>query len=252
MAFANYLALERGASLPKGSRFKALFSALGLGPESPAVQELLLAYLGDLLGSEDLLAGFTGSRPTDPAPSSWIMAEKAARQAIGQRSVQLTLKQYEALAGDGRAYACHVILANTRGGVTKRELVARTRLGAKDVDAALLKLKSANLARVSGARAASPLAGKYVVPPSPSANSSLAGCYARLQAYRRQWVLEQGACVEARYLILRAGKAKFLQYFPHLADVVSMAAVYGDVAPDPGSQMYLVEGRVTRIFEPQH
>lgn len=250
VAFTNYLALERGASLPKGSRFKALFSALGLGPESPAVRELLLAYLGDLLGSSDLLAGFKDGRSPDPAPSSWLLAENAARQTIGQRSVQLTLKQYEALAYDGRAYACHVLLANTQSGLKKAELAARTRLSAKDVDAALGKLKAAGLAMVSGSRALSPLAGKYVVPPTPSANSALAGCYARLQAHRRRWVERHGACVEARYLILRASKAKFSQYFPHLADVVSMSAVYGDVTPGPDSQMYLVEGRATRIFEP--
>jgi hypothetical protein len=250
VAFANYLALEKGGSLPKGSRFKALFSALGLGPESPAVRELLLAYLGDLLGSENLLAGFTDGLSADPAPSSWLLAENAARQTIGQRSVQLTLRQYEALAADGRAYACHVLLANTRGGLTKKELAARTQLSAKDIDAALGKLRSAGLAKVSGSGASSPLAGKYVVPPPPSANSALAGCYARLQAHRRRWIEQHGACVETRYLVLRAAKAKFSQYFPHLADVVSMAAVYGDVTPGPDSQMFLVEGRVTRIFEP--
>lgn len=250
VAFANYLALEKGASLPKGARFKALISALGLASESPEVRELLLAYLGDLLGSENLLAGFTHDRSADPAPSSWLLSENAARQTLSQRSVQLTLKQYEALAADGRAYACHVLLANTKGGLLKKELSDRTRLAAKDVDAALKTLKAAGLAKVDGARASSPLAGKYVVPPPPSANSSLAASYAKLQAHRRLWVEQHGECVEARYLVLRAAKPKFAQYFPHLADVVSMAAVYGDVTPGPGSEMYLVEGRATRIFEP--
>ncbi len=243
------IARELKRRQPKGARFKALVSALGLGPESPEVRELLLAYLGDLLGSGDLLSGFNDGRSADPAPSSWLLAENAARQTISQRSVQLTLKQYEALAADGRAYACHVLLANTRGGLTKKELAARARLGAKDVDAALGKLKAAGLAKVNGAKAASPLAGKYVVPPTPSANSSLAGCYARLQDYRRRWTEQHGARVETRYLVLRAAKGKFIQYFPHLADVVSMAAVYGDVTPGPDSEMYLVEGRATRIFD---
>lgn len=252
VAFANYLALERGKSLPKGGRLKPFLSALGLGPESLGTQELLLAFFGDLLGSEELLAGFAKGRSADPAPSSWLMAENAARQTIGQRSVQLTLKQYEVLAGDGRAYACHVLLANTRGGLRKAELSARARLSAKEVDAALGKLKAAGLAKVSGVQASSPLAGKYVVPPTPSANSALADCYVRLQAHRRRWAEEHGACVEARYLVLRAAKNKFTQYFPHLADVVSMAAVYGDVTPGADSQMYLVEGRATRIFDDPH
>ena len=246
VAFANYLKMEKCLSLPKGRSLEAIVSALGLSPESAGVRELLLAYLGELLGSDRLLAGLKTAPSTDPAPISWLLAENAVRQAVGQRSVQLKLRQYEALAADARSYACHVILANTNGGMAKKDLAAMTGLGPKDLEAALGKLRSAGLAKTTAASASSPLAGKFIAP--PEITPALAGVYARLQEYRREWVSRHGKAVENRYLILRASQAKFAQYRTHLADVVAMSAFYGDVAPGPDSAMYLVEGRATRIF----
>ena len=86
--------------LPKASRLKSLLANLGLSLDSPDARELLYAYLGDVLGSEDLLAALKAAPSADPAPASWLVAENAARQAIGQRTIQLDLRQYEALAKD--------------------------------------------------------------------------------------------------------------------------------------------------------
>jgi transcriptional regulator with XRE-family HTH domain len=249
VAFANYLKMEKGGVLPKASRLKSLLANLGLSLDSPDAKDLLFAYLGDVLGSEDLLAALKRPAAADPAPLSWLMAENAVRQAIGQRTIQLDISQYEALARDPNAYACHVILANTKGGLTKKELASRTRLTPKEVDAAAAGLAAAGLAKLSKDRVESPLAGKYVVPPIPT--PALSGIYAKLQAYRREWLRRHGSTVAAPYLLLRAPKGKFSQYLPHLSDVVAMSAVYGDVAPGPESEMYLVEASVTRLFEPR-
>lgn len=58
VAFTNYLALERGNSLPKGRRLEGLVAALGLEPGSRAARELVLAFLKDTLGSETLARPF--------------------------------------------------------------------------------------------------------------------------------------------------------------------------------------------------
>ena len=90
VAFTNYLGLERGRSLPKGRRLEGLVAALGLDPASRAARELVLAYLSDVLGSQTLVRPFEIAPLPDPAPPGWQIAEHAARQALGGRSVRLT------------------------------------------------------------------------------------------------------------------------------------------------------------------
>lgn len=247
MAFTNYLNIEQGGSLPRGERIGTLTSALGLLPGSEPLRELLLAFLFDHLGSDALL-GCLRYDEKDPSPSSWLLAENASRQAIQGRSVQLTLEQYQALAVDGGAYACHVLLVNTLGGLTKHALCAELGLSGSDLNKALAGLKAARLVKKAGDRFLSPYQGKYVVPPAPRLTPALASCYARLQQHRAKWA-RNGTGADARYLILRAERAKFARYSQHLADVVSMSALYGDVEPGPDSEMYLVEGRITRLFQ---
>ncbi|MBI3554585.1 MAG: hypothetical protein HY077_18990 [Elusimicrobia bacterium] len=246
LSFTNYLSFERGKSLPQGPRLSALVSALGLSALSPGTRQLLYAYFRDILGSDELLKALASGSP-DPAPGSWQVAESATRQAISQRSHQLTLQQYQALADDRGVYACHVVLANTKGWVDKAELSAQVGLSGKALEAALKALKAAGLAELGPGRARSPLAGQYVVP--PVITPATAGVYARLQAYRNEWVKGTGKVNFSRYLILRAPEAKFSGYLPHMADVVSMSALYGDVNRCEDSAMYLVEGRVTKLFD---
>lgn len=246
LSFANYLNLEKGRSLPRGSRVERLLEATGHAPGSPAARELLYAYFRDVLGSDKLLGAWSASPRTDPAPPGWQAAELAARQAIQQRSVQLTLEQYEALVGDPLAYGCHVILANTRGWLSPLELCGMLRAGRAKVATALRRLGTAGLAECASGKARSPLAGKYVVPPVVS--PATVGIYARLQAYRNDWEKRHGHRIHQSYLTLRASRKAFADYLPHLSDVVALSAVYGDVAPGPDSELYLVESRVTRVF----
>lgn len=248
VAFTNYLGLERGRSLPQGRRMERLVSALGLEPASRAARELVLAYMRDTLGSEALMRSFETTPPADPAPAGWQIAENAARQALGGRSVRLTPEQYALLAGDEATYACHVVLANTRGWVETKELSRMLGLSPSDLRRRLAILSAAALAQVRGEKVRSPLAGKYVMPPlsSPAAAFSAS----RLRKHRDEWLRRRGKSVHQSYLILRAPEPKFRDYLAHLSDVVAMSALYGDVEQGAGSGVYLVEGKVTRLFDP--
>lgn len=247
MAFTNYLNVEQGRSLPKGERVPVIADALGLTLGSDGLRDLLFAYLADHLGTEEPLESLRAGGQ-DPAPSSWLLAESASRQAVQGRSTHLSLDQYEAIASNSGAYACHVLLVNTRGGMSRKELAAETGVNGASLEVALTTLRKAGLLKAAGDRLISPLQGKYVVPPAPRLLPELAGSYARMRRHRDQWV-DAGSGLDARYLILRARRGKFQRYLQHLADVVAMSALYGDVEPGPDSEMYLVEGRVTRLFK---
>lgn len=144
------------------------------------------------------------------------------------------------------AYACHVILANTKAWVDKKELGAMVGRSGKPLEAALKSLAAAGLAELSPGRARSPVAGRYVVPPVVSPATS--GIYARLQAHRDEWARSCGKVDFARYLMVRSSKGKFAAYLPHLTDVIGMSALYGDIGEVDDPALYLVEGRVTRLF----
>ncbi len=247
LSYANYLNLEQGKSLPQGKRLRKILEGLGVSPESPAGRDLVRAYFRDVLGSDELLRSWSAPLAPDPAPTSWQIAENASRQALRQRSLQLSLEQYKVLAGDRVAYSCHVILANTRSWVEKKKLAAMTRHAISRMRRPLAKLKAASLIEESGSKVRSPLAGKYIVPPEVTPATS--AIYARLQSFREDWIRNHGRVHHKKYLVLRASRSKFASYLPHLSDVVGMAALYGDVEPTPDSAMFLVEARVMRLFD---
>lgn len=246
VAFTNYLGLERGRSLPKGPRLEGLVAALGLDPASRAARELVLAYMKDALGSAALLRPFETPPRPDPVPPGWQIAENAARQALGARSVRLTSEQYALLARDEATYACHVILANTRGWLETRELSRILDLSSADLKRRLTFLAKAALVQVRGKKVRSPLAGRYIMPPLPSPAAAFSS--SRLRKYRDEWARRRGRSVHQAYLILRAPEPKLRDYLGHLSDVVAMSALYGDVGRAEDSEVYLVEGKVTRLF----
>jgi hypothetical protein len=246
LSFNNYLNLERGKSLPKPFRLAALVDVLGLAPENPRARELVRSYLIGLLGSEDLLLYLAPRKEPVSPPQSWMLAETASRQAIGQRMVQLDLEQYQLLAREPAAYACHVFLANTAGWHEKRDLAEKLGLGAPAAGAALRRLAAAKLAELKGGRARSPFAGKFVTPPTPT--KGMAPVFFGLEKHRQGWIRDRGRLLGAPYLLLRAPHERMRQYLPHLQDVVSMSALFGDVQPDADSAVFLVEGRVYQLF----
>lgn len=249
VAFTNYLGLERGRSLPRGTRMGALVAALGLDPASRAARELVLAYMRDTFGSPTLIRPFETPTQPDPAPPGWQIAENAARQALGARSVRLTPEQYAVLSRDETTYACHVILANTRGWIEARELSRMLGLSLADLRRRLNSLTKAALTQIRGSKVRSLLSARFIMPPLPSPAANFAA--SRLRKYRDKWVRGRGRSVHQAYLILRAPAPKLRDYLAHLSDVVAMSALYGDVGNAADSELYLVEGKVTRLFDPK-
>lgn len=247
VAFTNYLGLERGRSLPMGRRLEGLVAALGLDPASRSARELVLAYWRDTLGSETLIRPFEVPPLPDPAPPGWLVAESAARQAIGSRSARLTPEQYALLARDEALYACHAVLTNTSGWLETRALARMLNLPAPEIQRRLRLLAQAGLAQLRGPKARSPLAGKYVMAPLPTPAAAFAA--SRLKKHREEWLRKRGKSLHQSYLILRAPDGRLRDYLPHLTDVVAMSALYGDVGHSADSALFLIEGKVTRLFD---
>lgn len=146
-------------------------------------------------------------------------------------------------------YACHVILANTRGWIETRELSRMLGLSLADLRRRLTSLTKAALTQIRGSKVRSLLSARFIMPPlsSPAANFAAS----RLRKYRDEWVRGRGRSVHQAYLILRAPEPKLRDYLADLSDVVALSALYGDVGNAADSELCLVEGKATRLFDPE-
>lgn len=246
LTFPNYLSLERGRSLPQGWRLKRLLSALGLAPQAAAARELVRAYLADVLGGDDLLRPLLQLEPLVRPSAPFRFAAEVTRRTHWHKMVQLTIEQHRLLAADPVCYACYILLKTYAPGFAEQDLARLAKVPAARVRKAAAALVAAGLARRQGSRLISPIANRTVssLVPTPA----LAGIVARLQDTRRSWVAEHGRVACAPSVLIRASCDKMTAFQETLAEAVDMATLCAENARLEGTAVYLVEGRIARLF----
>jgi hypothetical protein len=245
ISFANYLGLEKGKSLPRSWRLKGIIGALGLPEGSPELRELVRTYLAALLGGEELLELAFPQETTVPELADVSLGEAAARQALAQRTVQLSMSQWAVLGTDEAAYLCHVYLVNTPGWTADKALAARLKLTPARVAKALQALQKEGIIERESGKARSPFALKNIrgLPVIPAT----AALKARVLKQRDKLA---GASPVRFYhsLTVRIPKRNLARYQRHLEDAVNLAAIYGDVEDDGDSSIHLIDARVHDLF----
>lgn len=246
LSFSNYVAMEKGASLPQPPRVLKLVEALGVTKASPQARRLFEAYVTDLFDDEDVVKALAA--PSEPVPAPWglQLAAQVAKVARGGSTVHLSLEQYRVLAEDPVAYACHVYLSNTLAAVPVEELARRVRQPASAVSKALLVLRDAGLAKLQGKTAESPLAGRAL--PPLAATPATAAIHAKLKKVREGW-LADGEVLDAPFRLFRAKSHQILTLGPYIQDVLNMVGFFGRAEPAPDSSIHFIEGRVVRVFK---
>lgn len=246
LTFANYLNIERGRSLPKNWRLKRILRALDLPDHAPRARELVRAYVAALVGSEDVLEVLGRPDSQDREGDAWRLAEDAARQAMTQRAVQFSLDQWRVIARDAASYACYTYLVNTPGWTTLGELARLTGFSPGPVKRALRALAKSGVAETARGRARCPFARKWVRAPAPLAAAS--GLMSAAYRYRQQWIDKPAKLSHHSFLTVRMEGSALDRYQHHLSEAVKLASVYGDVEKSEGTAVYLVEGRVYKVF----
>lgn len=242
MLYANYMALERGTSLPKPWRLEAILKALNLSEPSLARRELVYAYLTSLLGSDALL------KDLEPSPiQSALSSEEVARAALRHRAAHLDLEQWRALASDPAAYYCHIFLINTPGWQALADVAAAVRAPLAKVKAAVKALAAAKIVETSGGKARSLLNYKILqpLPLLPETTSLKAAILDKREAFAR----DRGSLVHHATLTSRIGKLHLKRYFERLSETVRMFGVYGDVEKSDDTDVYYVDAKIFKIFD---
>lgn len=244
LSFANYMALERGKSLPKARRLESIVTALGLDENSAQRRELVRAYLVSLLGSDVLLRGLESGAPSPVAESA---ADEASRQAQRQRSAQMTLQQWKAIATDPDAYRVHVYLVNTPDWSSEAEIARAVGQAPSKTRAILKKLAAARVIEASSGRARSPFAYKYLqtFPANPETLHLKAG----LLKTREGFAGPDAKLLRRANVTTRFSAAGLERYFQRLSDAVWLSGVYGDAEKTPDSDVCFVDARIFKIFD---
>ncbi len=246
LAFMSYWDMERGKKLPKSWRLKAIIAALGIEHHSPKAQELVRAYFRALSGSDELLQILAAPASAGPDLPSRELAEAATHQALAQRSVNLTLKQWELSGRNMATTICNYFLLNTAGWVTVRELSDATGFKPEAVRKALKTLASGGLADFSGDKARGPFA-KNMIRPMPMIPATVA-IAARMRNQWKAW-LADSRLVDTNGMTVRMTKANLETYLQHLKKTVNLCGVYEDTeANRQDSAIYYIKANIFQIL----
>lgn len=241
LSFPKYLLLERGRSLPKPWRFKAIVKALGLAPGTQEHSELVRAYLVSMLGDAELIESLGSAR----APLGSLDAE-AARMAIRQRAVNMDLDQWRASAEDAHTFLVDHYLTNTPGFVELSKVAKAIGLHESKVQGAVKRLAAARIVEVSGKRARSRFAYKLVKPlPMTPATAGIQA------AIEKHWegMLGAGKLLHKSRLTVRMPKGNVPRYIQQLQQAVDVASAYGDVEADPDTEVYAINAGLFKLFD---
>lgn len=246
LSFMSYWDIERGKKLPKSWRLKGILTALGVKEESPQARALVRAYFHDLSGSDELVALLCPPAQPGGGLTSRELSELAARRAVEQRSVNLTLEQWRRRSGDFETCVCQNYIVNTAGWVTVAELAAVTGFAAKKIRASLEVLRSAKLVETEGEKVRSPFSGN-VIRPIPATPEG-AAAKAAFKRHMDKW-LEGAPVVGSGRMTMRMTKANFELYRQHLENFVNLACVYSGSSEDrEDSRIYCVDASLYRLF----
>lgn len=242
LSFPNYLAIERGRSLPRPARLPALLRALDIPEGTAPWNDLVRSYLASHLGSDALLRGLA-----EPSPSPELAADEVVRSSIRQRAAQFSLEQWRLLAGDPAAYYCHVYLINTPGWSLVAEVARAVGFPASRVRSALAALSAAGIAECSRGRARSPYAYRCLQP--LPALPELLHLRMPLLRSREAFAGARGKLVQRRNVTTRMTEGAMTRAFRKLADAVALAGACGNAEKSPDSDVYFIDARVFRVYD---
>ncbi|MBI5881806.1 MAG: hypothetical protein HZB91_01680 [Elusimicrobia bacterium] len=249
--YVHYLRLERRGKLPRPQWMAGIMLALRLSPGAEECRKLFLAYLKDMLGTEEagelILGPFlrtsAGAGKTAPGQAS---PGQAMRWMKAQHAVHLTPEQFKAVASDEAAYWCSEVLCNDSGAWSAEDIAQRLGLEAKAVRSGLVRLAKAGLARqVAGGRYRSRRPGKLYTFPG-----RLAGMKGHLKAVQRYWEKmhgRSGADFASRVELVRTDDGFMTGYWPALAEAMDAANLGAVDSAGERTGFFLVETRVRKL-----
>jgi hypothetical protein len=245
LTYRRYVLIEQGRNLPLMDKLKKLFYALRLVPQSPNANALMVAWLRTMAGEDnynDLL------RPViAPAAESKGVSplHKAVEKSLANDKYYVKPEQFLAVLSSFEAYLCfHAMLSET-GAWKIEDLAKALQAELPKVKEAMRQLAAAKLMKeVRKGVYKCPMAGATIE--TPQMNLLGKAAIEKMKAYNRQ-LITSGRNEWYSTCMLRADGPAFKGYLPVLNMAVHTAGAYEIKRKTPGSALFLIEGRITRL-----
>lgn len=245
-SYAYYTQIERGKTLPRAEWLPVILALLWLPADPEARRELLLAYLRDMIGRDEV---FNDLFAPLVAPVEARAAEpKALRRLIGRNAYPLSTAQMRAMLKTSASYWAFVILTSSRGGsVEAGEIARRCGFKAAEVERALSSLVRAKLASARPAGGwVSPFGDAFVTIPRNYAG--YAQDRARLADYWEKMTQSRGGDLLDLGSIIRAPTPVAIQAAALFRQAIETATAQYEDDGYFGAPFFLLQARVRRVL----
>ncbi len=244
-SYRKYLLFEQGAALPAAEVLNRLSPALGLIPRSPGAGRFGAAWLRTLAGEEAYKASFeaffTGKTEAPGlSPMHKAMEKVLTRRPLSVEQALLILSTYE-------HYLAFMLLMNDAAPWDGERLAGTAALEKNKAAAILTDFSRAGLLKRQAKGVYLSEADAVMVEfPRPE---MLPQKFNQLTLDYQARLAASGRNVWRRVIFLRADAAELEALYPVMSLNISTAGAYATEEGGKNTAMFVVEGRVARLFD---
>jgi len=245
ISYRKYLLLEQGKNLPDIGRLIKLFFALQLVPKSFEANELVIAWLKTMAGSENFRTILQPLISESAQTSTLSPLNKAVKRSLAGKRYQLTPAQFRAVLSSCDSYLCFLAISSDTGLWQAENLAKVLKLEKRSAAKALEVLREAGLLKKSGK-------GLYKCPfgsqtiSYPYLNLMGPEVNAKLDAYHQE-LMASGMRTLQQGCVVRADSAAFREFYPLMISNLSTAQTYSVAERTEKSALYWVEGKIVKL-----
>ncbi len=247
MTYRNYLLIEQGKSLPEMGKLQKLYPALRLPQTTPAVKELIVAWLRTLGGEEaykEILAPIITPKAEAVGLSP---VHQALRRTLAGQKYYLSPAQFRTLVSSFDTYKCSLTMGNDTGTWSAADIAKAIRVKTPVAEKSLKELAKAKLVKeVKKGFYKSRVAGRMLG--YPNLNVLAPELLVKFKEYLGK-LEHTGTCEWASKGIIRADALALRGLFPLVGASIEAAQTYAVTQQTERSAFFYVIGKVVRLWD---
>lgn len=243
--YAYYAKIERGGGLPRPEWVPKLLALLRIPPNAESQRKLLLSYLKDLVGKDELFETLVGPLLRPHAPER--PEKKVIKRLLSGQAYHVSIEQFRALLSSRAAYWAFNCVVNSHKPLRREELSEALGAGAGELGSALARLLAAKLVRRTGSgKFLSPLATRYCV--FPRGYAGYEADLKKLKAFNAAPPGDRCASVLDAGVTIRASAADVAGIEVALRETLESASASSVYEPGEDTGMFIIDARIRRAF----